>query len=426
MKRLFILLGCLFTLSVHAQRVTLETCIEQARNNYPLILKYGLIERTEDLSLSDIDKDWLPRITLSGQATVQSAVPEFPDRMKPLLQGAGIGLPGLRKDQYKVAAEVNQTVWDGGKAKAGRAIARAQAAAQTAENAVNTYAVDSRVHELYFAILQTEAQAEQHELTIQLLQANIDKIRSMITHGTAMQWDADALEAERLTLVQNNVSIRSQAQSYRRMLAVFTGHGPDGVQLICPSDEVPADLDNARPELVWFDARTREIESRRKLTTTLTRPRIGLFAQAYYGYPGYDYFGSMTSRNWTVNALAGVKLTWSIDAFYTQKNRQSKLSLIQDDIALAREVFLFNSRVETTQRLADIEEQKAVIAEDERIISLRTNVRRAAESRLNNGVADTTELLDKITAEAQARLRAANHKIALAKAVSMLRHTLNQ
>lgn len=108
-----------------------------------MIKRYALIENTADIDLSDINKSWLPRISAYAQATVQNHVP-------------------LRKDQYKVGVDVNQTIWDSGK------------------------------------------------LTSDLLTRNLERLRSMLVNGTTM-------------------------------------------------------------------------------------PRIGLFAQAYYGYPGFDYFNSMMS-----------------------------------------------------------------------------------------------------------------------------------
>ena len=35
-------------------------------------------------------------------------------------------------------------------------------------------------------------------------------------------------------------------------------------------------------------------------------PKIGLFAQAYYGYPGLDYFENMIHRDPSFNVLAGI------------------------------------------------------------------------------------------------------------------------
>ena len=64
--------------------------------------------------------------------------------------------------------------------------------------------------------------------------------------------------------------------------------------------------------------------------------------------------------------------------------------------------------------------------DDSRIVELRTNVRRAAESQLTNGVIDTTDLLGKLTDENRARLDASYHRIQLLQHIYQLKHTVNQ
>ena len=64
--------------------------------------------------------------------------------------------------------------------------------------------------------------------------------------------------------------------------------------------------------------------------------------------------------------------------------------------------------------------------DDAKIISLRANVRRAAESQLQNGIIDTTALLAKISDENTAELTAALHRIQLQQEIYKLKYTLNR
>ena len=63
---------------------------------------------------------------------------------------------------------------------------------------------------------------------------------------------------------------------------------------------------------------------------------------------------------------------------------------------------------------------------NDRIVELRKNVRKAAESQLDNGVIDATDLLTKLTEEKQARLTASYHEIQLLQSIYQLKHTLNR
>ena len=154
--------------------------------------------------------------------------------------------------------------------------------------------------------------------------------------------------------------------------------------------------------------------------------RIGLFAQAYYGYPGLNYFESMISRDFSFNVLAGVKLSWNLDSFYTKKNSLRKLAIANEGIENDREVFLFNTRLQTSSQTETIDGLRAIMSDDARIVDLRSNVRKAAESRLRNGVIDATALLVKITDENQARLTAAYHEIQLIQSIYKLKNIINR
>ena len=68
----------------------------------------------------------------------------YPDVLREMLVRQGIELPGLNKDQYKVALELNQTVWDGGKTAADKRIAEADAAQRARAADVALYEVEGR------------------------------------------------------------------------------------------------------------------------------------------------------------------------------------------------------------------------------------------------------------------------------------------
>ena len=47
---------------------TLEECQKAAEKNYPLIKQYGLIAQTTELTVSNIQKEWLPKIAVFGSS----------------------------------------------------------------------------------------------------------------------------------------------------------------------------------------------------------------------------------------------------------------------------------------------------------------------------------------------------------------------
>lgn len=155
-------------------------------------------------------------------------------------------------------------------------------------------------------------------------------------------------------------------------------------------------------------------------------PRFSAFAQGFYGYPGLDMFKSMMSSEWRLDGMIGVKMSWNIGAFYTKNNDLKKLDIKQQQIDIQRDVFLFNSDLQTSHEDSEITRLRKVIDDDDRIVELRHRVRIAAESQLTNGVIDTTELLKKISDETIAKLNKSSHEIELLQATYRLKNILNQ
>lgn len=427
MLRLYLLLALsLFVCVQMSAQVTLEECIALAEENYPIISKYDLLEQTKEVNLSNINKGWLPQINVYGQGTVQNDTPSLPESLTNIINQTGTNIAGLNEWQYRIGADISQNIWDGGTSKVHRKIERAEDAERQAAIDVQLYAVRERVEDLYFGILLMDAQIEQVKNMQLLLQSNLDKLRIMQSNGTAMQSDVDMVEAEYLGTVQQLTQAESASQSYRNVLGLFMGKSIVGQKLVKPEAIIPQDLMPSRPELKYFEKQLQTNEARNASITANMMPKIGLFAQLYYGYTGFDYFENMMNRNPSFNILAGVKLSWNIGALYNKKNDRMKLKLSSDNINVERDIFLFNINLQSRSQLDHIDELKAVIKNNDRIVELRTNVRKAAESQLDNGVIDATALLTKLTDEKQARLTAAYHEIQLLQSIYELKYTLNK
>lgn len=426
MNRIITLTLAILTAATLHAALTINECVEKACANYPAIKKYGLIASTREIDLAEIDKSWLPRVGVYGQLTVQNIVPTFPEQLTGVLQQMGTELPGISKLQYKAGVDVSQTVWDGGASKANRHLTDARSAVTEAGLGVEIYAVRRRVENTFFAILLIDEQIARNEVTLGLLKANFDRLSAMLRHGTAMQSDLDMVEAQILTLAQTIAQAKTASAGYRDVLSAFIGEPVGDTTLEIPSAELPGDLTPDRPELHLLDLQREAADASLRLADTSVMPKVGLFAQAYYGYPGFNYFQSMLNRDLSFNVLAGLKISWQVDAFYTRSTHRRRAALRKSEIEADRETFLFNNNVETRSRLASIDGLRKVIADDSRIIRLRTNVRRAAEAQLDNGIIDTTALLGKIADENVARLTARYHEIQLLQEIYELKYILNR
>ena len=425
MKKLFLSLMIL-PMMVTAQ--TLEECQQAAERNYPLIRQYGLIEKTTELTVANIQKGWLPQVSASAQATYQSDVVAFPEQMQAVYQQMGLNMKGLTKDQYRVGIDVSQTIYDGGAISSQKAVAREQGKVQAAQNEVNIYNVRKRVNEMYFSLLMLDEQILLNHDLQELFRGNEQKLASMVRRGTAAESDLQNVKAERLNVVQQATSLESQKRMLQRMLSTFCGIEVKEVAkpalqastLTSPQREAVA-----RPEMRLFDAQLNLADAQEKALNSALMPKLGLFAQGFYGYPGLNMFEDMMRRDWSLNGIIGARLTWNIGALYTRKNDKAKLQLQRDMTESNREVFLFNNNLEQIQQNEDIARFQKLMADDEEIITLRSAVRKAAESKLSHGIIDVNDLVREINAENAARVQQSMHEIEMLKQIYDNKFTTN-
>ncbi len=410
-----ILIFALAAACIPALGQTLEECQRAAEQNYPLIRQYGLIEKTTQLTLANIQKGWLPQVSATAQATYQSDVTAWPDGMKSMMQGMGISMKGLKKDQYRVGVDISQTVYDGGAISSQKQIAQEQQQVQLARTEVSLYQVRQRVNEMYFSLLMLEEQMQLNRDLQALLFGNERKLESMVKRGTAAESDWLNVKAERLNVMQQATTLESSQQMLREMLSTFCGlevkdvQKPDGASLLSATGQ--------RPELKLFDAQLRLADAQEKSLNAALKPRFGLFAQGYYGYPGLNMFEDMMAHRWSWNGIIGARITWNIGALYTRRNDKAKLQQQRLLTESNREVFLFHNRLEQIQQNQEIARYQKLMTEDEEIIQLRSAVRKAAESKLAHGIIDVNDLLREINQENAARVQQKMHELEMLKQI---------
>lgn len=403
--------------------LTLDECREKAGKHYPEIAEYDVIRLSEQFTLSNVSKAWLPQGNIYAQATGQNAVMQLPEQFTNIIQSQDIDYPGLKPLQYKVGAEISQQIWDGGHSVAARRRAEADAEVDRRRIDSDLYDVDARVCDIYFGTLLLDERIAGSRLTLALLDSTLCQIQVMITNGIAMESDCYQVEAQRIAVEQQIDRLLSARAAYIRMLAIFIGEEPG--DLLRPSMSVaPSEI--VEPTERLFEARLRSLEVQKLAVKSSSMPTFGAFASAFYGYPGLNYFKSMESGRMTFNLLAGIKIQWNFGALYTRRNSLKSMELGRRSVETARETFNFNRSISLAQQNADIKALEEVIKKDDLIVDLRNRVLDAATAQLQNGILDTTALLSKITDARLAETEREAHRLELLQAMYRLNHIQNQ
>lgn len=414
----------LIMMATAIQAQTLEECQLAAEKNYPMIKQYDLISQTTQLTVRNIQKGWLPQIAIAAQAIYQSDVTSWPESMKGTFQQLGINMKGLSKDQYKVGIDLQQTIYDGGTISSLRSIARQEEKVQKAQVETNLYQVRKRVNEMYFSLLLLNEQIKLNDDVKALLLSSEKKLASMLKGGTIATSDFENIRAERLSVEQQNESLKSQRQMLQHLLSTFCGIKVSNIQKPAPFETTISS--NKRPEMLLFDNQLQLSSVKEKALNSQVRPKLGVFAQGFYGYPGLNMFEDMMNRKWSLNGMVGVKLSWNVGALYSLKNDKAKLRLQREMTENAREIFLFNNQLEEIQQNENIKRYHTMKQADDEIIMLRTNIRKAAESKLSHGIIDINNLLREINNENAAKIQQTIHDIEMLKEMYNLKYTNNE
>lgn len=414
----------LIMMATAIQAQTLEECQLAAEKNYPMIKQYDLISQTTQLTVKNIMKGWLPQIAIAAQATYQSDVTSWPESMKGTFQQLGVNMKGLSKDQYKVGIDLQQTIYDGGTISSLRSIARQEEKVQKAQVETNLYQVRKRVNEMYFSLLLLNEQIKLNDDVKALLLSSEKKLASMLKGGTVATSDFENIKAERLSVEQQNESLKSQQQMLQHLLSTFCGIKVSNIQKPAPFETTIST--NKRPEMLLFDNQLQLSSIKEKALNSQVRPKLGIFAQGFYGYPGLNMFEDMINRKWSLNGMVGVKLSWNVGALYSLKNDKAQLRQQREMTENAREIFLFNNQLEEIQQNENIKRYHTMKQTDDEIIMLRTNIRKAAESKLSHGIIDINNLLREINNENAAKIQQTIHDIEMLKEMYNLKYTNNE
>lgn len=414
-----------------SRQYTLDSCYVLARDNYPMMKQYGIIQKLGELSVRDALSSYIPQITLGGEAAYYSDVVAFPEKIEALFsQFAGMDFEGLRNDQYKVLLDINQNLWDGGYSGAKKAAAIAEAEVSAMKTATELYGLKSRVTEVYFGILATGAMIEQNDVAAGILKDNRNMLQACVENGVAMESDLDAIDAEILANEQNRIRLVGSRDTYIRLISLITGRPMDtDTEFLVPEEALYRQEygknEVKRYELALFDAQEASVAARRKMVNSSVMPSFSLFAQGYYGYPGMNMFDDMLNYKWGFNGVVGIRFRWNISGFFTKKNHLGQLDQSLRTIELQRETFLFNNRLEQAGKSAEIEQMRSIMEQDERIIGLRRSVREASEARLANGTITANDLVRDIAAETKARLDRSLHELEYLQKIYEMKYIVN-
>lgn len=407
MKRLLLLLLIAFSLFAGAQplqQLSLVTAWELAQKNYPAVKQKDLVRQTAGISVENLQKGFLPQFSISGQATYQSDVTSVP------ISIPGFSIEAPNKDQYKLVADVNQLVYDGGLTREQKTLQQLNAKVEDQKVEVELYKVKERINQLFLSILYLDEQLKQVELVKKDIETGIKRVEAQVQNGVAFKSNLNMLKAELLKTGQRTVEISTSRKGLVAALSLFVGQElNEQVQLEQPVSMLVADHNIDRPELKLYSEQENLISQQDKLIQAKNQPKASLFAQAGYGRPGLN----MLKNEFAFYSIGGLRFNWSLGGLYTKKKEKEQVQVNKKIVEVQKETFLLNTNAQLKQQQAEIDKLQQLISSDEEIIALRKTVTEAAKAQLENGVITANDFLKEVNAEDMARQSLITHRVQL-------------
>ena len=397
-----ILPAFLLHLSLNAQEsVTLKETQQLAKEHYSLIKRNGLIEKTQTYTLENIAKGWLPQINVVGQATYQNEVTQLPFALP------NSSVEPLSKDQYKVYADIQQTVYDGGLISNQKKLAKIQSETEIQKNEIELDKLEERINQIYFGILQSQEQLKQTEITKNDIENGLKKASAQLEYGTIFRSQVDVLKAQLIGLEQRQIEVQSLRKNLIETLSLFTKKDFSENTVFETPEKLLLTGENNRAELKLFTLQQQMLETQKSLVESKNLPKLGAFFQSGYGKPGFN----MLRNEFDVFNISGLRLQIPISGYYTKKNDLALLNTQQQDLEIQKENFLFNQNFSTIRNSEELEKLQKLIQKDEELIVLRQSIKKASLAQLENGVINTSDYLREVNAEEQARIQKMTHEI---------------
>lgn len=384
--------------------LSLELCIQTAARRSPLNDEIALSQESLEYKLKNLNTNWFPAIGTNAQAQYNSETVDFSDVMKNL----PVSIPALPLDQYKVWADLNQQIYDGGLTKAQKSVEKASNQADIHQVEAQLLGIKQQVSQAFFSLLLTRKSADVLQVSINDLQERKKVVRAGVENGVLLRENLLAMEAEELRYRQRLLELNLSGQQLVKVLSILLDTTiSENTGAVLPMEPPVFDVKTDRPEYLAFDKQKERLQASEDLVTASDMPKLFAFSQAGYGRPGYNF----VSQDFHGYYSVGVGLKWNF-LNYGDSRRQKKIFEIQKGILdVKRKTFDDQLDIQLEAEKTNQAKYNQLLVQDEEILKLRKAIASASFAKLTNGAITTTDYFSEVNNELLARLQFENHKI---------------
>jgi len=394
------------------EALSLEQCQKEVQENFPLVKGKELLSQSSSLNIENIKTSYLPRLYANGKLSYQSDVTgiTFP----------GMATPEAPKDQYALNLDVEQLIYDGGKTKNRIQVEEKTSEVEIRNLEIQIYQLRERVNAAFFGIQLVRKSKLVLFDKQKTISNRLKQIRSAVENGVILPANLKVMESELLLIDQQVQELNAHEASSFHILSELMGRRIDTKTLLKKTsyNEELADDSNIeskeRPEYQMYSSQKSLLEAQKELLKKDRYPLISGFGQLGYGNPGYNQL----TDEFDTYYMLGAKISWNIFDWKSNRRKQKEMTIRKDIVTTQELSFSQNQMIELGKEYNEIKKFKILLQKDDAIIDLQEEISRSSASQLDNGVITSSDYLDDLNKEIQAKLNKEYHLIQLQQSLA--------
>ncbi len=381
-------------------------------------LAYERQQELIDLSVSAREKVLQqlvrPAVWSYGTLSYQSDVPD-PTRSL----GFNPGWNLASRDQYSAGVYLSQNIYDGGEYLHRKQDLQLQKQLRQLEVRQEEYRTEGLTDQIFMDAVLAEQGVRILKQQEDILGRQIQDAQALFDEGKLFKAEVLRLEAGLLELQARKVSLQAESRKLRGMLSELCGTTiNDNDRLILPQPgQIP---DAEEPFAGTFQVRSEQLRVGLKLSKASALPRVYVTAVGGYGKTMLNFFEG--DPEWY--GIASLVLKVPLSSWREYKQQARVLSAESELLDTRRTQYDKALSVRIREQEGEVAKYEALAAQDLQYIAQWEEIRKQQELMLRHGQASSSDYLNALMSETNARLNMEMHHIARIQAMLKRDHIM--
>ncbi|MFP4368585.1 MAG: TolC family protein [Candidatus Kapaibacterium sp.] len=386
-----------------------EYLIDQAIKHSALKNNFSGYEIINDLESENTRNNYLPGITLQGQAKYQGDVPQVPVNIP------NINIPLPPNTQYMATLNLEQLIWDGGVSAVSADMAHIDKQIGYFSVSAGLYSIKENVLNLYFSAIMLDKNLKVLNSSLNELNERKKQVSALVEEGVILESELKEIKIKILQIEQSIRSLKADKSAVIKMLEIRTGLDNIVIDSDNPaepeSDFIQEELN--RPEIRQMEAQSGKMKQAGRLAYTEAMPKLSAYVQGGYGNPNpQNFFEDEPSTFYA----AGINLQWKLWAWNLPAKKEQIMRVNSEIIENNKKNLIESINMSIAKEKEAINSYRELIQKDIEIVRLREDIKNVKFSQLQNGVINSAEYISAVEAFDKAKTGLELNKVALLRA----------